>query len=112
MGRLFQNDPTPPPSFYHYPGGYGGRAASVAISGAPVERPVAKYYDISAKTEPGEPKPVVFGPSQMMDYELEFAAIIGKPLAMRHRLNAVDADEHIFGFVVLNDWSGERYSIQ
>lgn len=53
-----------------------------------------------------EPRAVVFGPSKAVDYEMEFAAIIGKPLPMRKRLNAVDADEHVFGFVILNDWSG------
>jgi fumarylacetoacetase len=55
-----------------------------------------------------EPKPVIFGASRAVDYELELAAIIGKPLPMRQRLNAVDADEHVFGFVILNDWSGEH----
>lgn len=51
--------------------------------------------------------PVIFAPSRAMDYELEFAAVVGKPVAMRQRLRAADADEHIFGFVLLNDWSGE-----
>lgn len=99
-------DSTPPPSFFHYPGGYGGRAGSVVVSGTPIERPWGKYYDPSAQAVPGQPRPIVYGPSQQMDYELEFAAIIGRPLAMTKRLKAVDADEHIFGFVILNDWSG------
>jgi len=51
----------------------------------------------------------VCGPSGALDYELEFAAIIGKPLPMRHRLTATDAAEHIFGFVLLNDWSGKQH---
>lgn len=68
---------------------------------------MGQYRDKSAPTAADEPKPVVFGASKAVDYELEFAAIIGKPLGMRQRLNAVDAAEHIFGFVVLNDWSGK-----
>ncbi len=50
--------------------------------------------------------PVVFGPSKEVDYELEFAAVVGKPLPMTQRLTASEADGHIFGFLVLNDWSG------
>ena len=42
-----------------------------------------------------------------MDYELELAAVVGKPLARGKRLLATEADEHIFGFVLLNDWSGK-----
>lgn len=80
------------------------------VSGTDVERPLGQYRDKSAPTAANEPKPVVYGPSKAVDYELEFAAIIGKPLAMGKRLNAVDADEHIFGFVILNDWSGESPS--
>ncbi len=74
------------------------------MSGIDIERPQGQYLDKSAATNP---KPVIYGPSRAVDYELEFAAIVGKPLLMRQRLNAVDADDHIFGFVVLNDWSGK-----
>lgn len=105
-GRIIVNDERPPPAFFNFPIAYQGRASSVIVSGTDVERPIGQYRDNSAQTAANEPKPVVFGPSQAVDYELEFAAIIGKPLPMRQRLNAVDADEHIFGFVILNDWSG------
>ncbi|KAK4119836.1 hypothetical protein N657DRAFT_674657 [Parathielavia appendiculata] len=101
-GRIIINDERPPPAFFNFPIAYQGRASSVVVSGTDIERPMGQYRD---KTAAGEPKPVVFGPSRAVDYELEFAAIIGKPLPMRQRLNAVDADEHIFGFVILNDWS-------
>ncbi|KAK4149410.1 hypothetical protein C8A00DRAFT_18895 [Chaetomidium leptoderma] len=104
-GRIIINDARPPPAFFNLPIAYQGRASSVMVSGTDVERPVGQYRDKSAPTTGDELKPVVFGPSKAVDYELEFAAIIGKPLAMRQRLNAVDADEHIFGFVILNDWS-------
>ncbi|KAI9149640.1 Fumarylacetoacetase [Paramyrothecium foliicola] len=45
-----------------------------------------------------------------MDYEVELAAVIGKPLPKHQKLTASDADEHIFGFLVLNDWSGKHES--
>ena len=103
-GRIIINDERPPPAFFNFPIAYQGRASSVIVSGTDVERPLGQYVDKSATTNP---KPVVYGPSRAVDYELEFAAIVGKPLPMRQRLNAIDADEHIFGFVVLNDWSGK-----
>ena len=42
-----------------------------------------------------------------MDYELEIGVVIGKPVPLHQRLNAKDADEHVFGLVLLNDWSGK-----
>jgi fumarylacetoacetase len=110
-GRIIINDERPPPAFFNFPIAYQGRASSVIVSGTDVERPMGQYRDKAAPTTADEPKPVVFGPSRAVDYELEFAAIIGKPLPMRQRLNAVDAGEHIFGFVVLNDWSGKYTSL-
>ncbi|KAJ4506707.1 hypothetical protein HRR86_007536 [Exophiala dermatitidis] len=99
-GRIMIDDERPPPAFFNLPIVYQGRASSVVVSGTPIERPMGQFRD---KTTAGTP--VIFGASRQMDYELEFAAIVGKPLPMRQRLKASDADEHIFGFVVLNDWS-------
>jgi hypothetical protein len=67
---------------------------------------MGQYRDRSTESTRDEPK-IVFGESKSVDYELEFAAIIGKPLARNKRLRATHADEHIFGFVILNDWSGK-----
>ena len=50
---------------------------------------------------------MIFGPSERVDYEVELAAVIGRPLPMRQRLRPADAEEHIFGYVLMNDWSGE-----
>ncbi|KAK1833043.1 hypothetical protein QBC39DRAFT_381083 [Podospora conica] len=91
-----------PPAFYHYPVGYQGRASSLVVSGTDVERPLGQYRVRGASTPENE---VVYAPTAALDYELEFAAVIGKPLPMRQRVTAVDAAEHIFGFVLLNDWS-------
>lgn len=96
-----------PPSFYKFPMCYQGRASSVVVSGTPIERPVGHFWDNSERHASAKDRPVVFGPSRKLDYEVEVAAIVGKPLPMGARLNATDADDHIFGFVLMNDWSGE-----
>lgn len=50
---------------------------------------------------------VVFEPSRAVDFELEVACVIGKGSEMGRPVRIEDADEHIFGLVLLNDWSGE-----
>lgn len=89
-----------PPASVHYPIGYGGRASSVRVSGTPVVRPYGVYQQ-----DGGEG--VTFGPSQGLDFELEMAAVIGKPSKFGERVAVKDADDHIFGLVLLNDWSCE-----
>ncbi|CAI4214083.1 unnamed protein product [Parascedosporium putredinis] len=84
-------------------GDFIGRASSVVVSGTDIERPIGQYRD---KSKDGA---IVDGASKAVDYEMEFAAIVGKPLAMNQRVLATDADEHIFGFVILNDWSEFRH---
>ena len=90
-----------PPGFPHFPLGYGGRSSSIVVSGNPVKRPLGQYR---SKTEKGK---VVFGPCQDLDYELELGCIIGKSAKMGEIVTAAQADDHIFGVVLLNDWSGE-----
>ena len=94
-----------PPAFFHMPIGYAGRCSSLDISGTPVERPLGQYWG----GKPGE-SDVVFGPCKKMDYELELGCIIGKPLARRQKVLASNADDHVFGYVLVNDWSGESPS--
>ncbi|KAM0346677.1 hypothetical protein ACHAPU_005390 [Fusarium lateritium] len=95
------NNPKPPPGFFHFPVGYQGRTSSIVVSGTDIERPCGQYRK---STSGGEPS-IVYGASEKVDYEVELAAVIGKPLPMKQRLDAKDAEEHIFGFVILNDWS-------
>ncbi|PPJ57778.1 hypothetical protein CBER1_00251 [Cercospora berteroae] len=89
-----------PPAFYHFPTGYAGRCSSIDVSGTPVERPLGQHRS-------GKPmqSDVVFGPCERMDYELELGAIIGKPLPRNQRITAKQAEKHIFGYVLINDWS-------
>ncbi|KAL2860753.1 fumarylacetoacetate hydrolase family protein [Aspergillus lucknowensis] len=100
-GRAILNDPSPPPGFFHFPIGYGGRASTVAVSGTPIIRPNGHFYDRTSPT----PKTVIYGPSRALDYEMELGAVIGRPLEREKCVKAKDAEEHIFGFVILNDWS-------
>jgi fumarylacetoacetase len=88
-----------PPAFYNFPVGYAGRCSSLDISGTPVERPMGQHW----VGKPGSE--VKFGPSQRMDFELELACVIGKPLARRERVLASKAKDHIFGYCLINDWS-------
>ncbi|KAH8664054.1 fumarylacetoacetase [Xylariales sp. PMI_506] len=85
-----------PPAFLHYPIGYTGTSSTVVVSGTPIQRPNGVY-------RVGET--VAYGASRAMDYELEFAAIVGKPSAAGESVKLADADDHIFGLVLLNDWS-------
>lgn len=89
-----------PPAFFHMPIGYAGRCSSIDVSGTPVERPLGLHWS-------GKPmqSDIVFGPSEKMDYELEVGCIIGQPLARNDRVMASQAEKHIFGYVLINDWS-------
>lgn len=86
-----------PPGFRHFPIGYGGRASSIVPSGESIPRPLGQFRS---------PEGVCFGPSKAVDFELEVACVIGKPSAMGTPVPADEAEDHIFGFVLLNDWSG------
>lgn len=96
-----------PPGFLHFPIGYGGRASSIVVSGTPIDRPVGQFRDPD-----GDGERVVCEPSRAVDYELEVAAVIGKPVERGQRVRAADADNHIFGLVMLNDWSGKSSPYQ
>lgn len=95
-----------PEGFRHFPLDYSGRSSSIVTSGTPIQRPLGQYR---SQTEPGVVK---FGPCQQLDYELELGCIIGKPVKMGEIATATDADEHIFGVVLLDNWSGNAYEPQ
>ncbi|KAJ5649305.1 uncharacterized protein N7484_003028 [Penicillium longicatenatum] len=101
-GRAILNDESPPPGFFNFPIGYNGRASTIVVSGTPVVRPNGHFFD---KTAAAEKKPIIYGPSRAMDWELEIGVVVGQGVPHLQGLNAKDADENIFGFVILNDWS-------
>lgn len=86
-----------PPGFLKFPIGYTSRTSSIVVSGTAIRRPSGQFR---------VGNDVVYGSTKELDYELEVACIIGKPTAMGETVSLDDAEEHIFGMVLLNDWSG------
>ena len=86
------------PNWLHIPVGYHGRSSSVIPSGQNVHRP-------KGQTKPNEGQGPVFGPSKMIDFELEMAFVTfdGKPLG--DSITTAEAEDYIFGMVLFNDWS-------
>lgn len=85
------------PNWLHLPVGYHGRASSVVVSGTPVPRP-------SGQQKPDDGPPV-FGPSKLLDIELELGFFVGPGNRLGEPIPVAEADRHIFGFVLVNDWS-------
>ena len=98
VGAMFRPDNPLMPNWKHLPVAYHGRASSIVVSGHGVHRPSGQTLAA------GEEKPS-FGPSKMLDYELETAFIVGVPNAIGSPVAVDDAENHIFGMVLLNDWS-------
>ena len=89
------------PNYTHLPVGYHGRASSVVVSGTPIRRPHGQIIeDPTAKI----PKPI-FSPSQRLDFELELGAFLCKANKMGEPVSIKEAEENIFGLVLMNDWS-------
>lgn len=86
------------PNWLHLPVGYHGRASSIVVSGTGFHRPKGQ------RKGPNDPEPV-FGPSTQLDMELEVGFIIGKQTQMGQSISTKEAEDHIFGFVLFNDWS-------
>jgi len=86
------------PNWLHLPVGYHGRASSVVVSGTPVRRPLGQ------SKPPDAPTPV-FGPSSQLDFELEVGFVIGPGNPLGQPIPASRALEHVFGMVLVNDWS-------
>jgi fumarylacetoacetase len=98
VGSMFRPDNPLLPNYKWIPIGYHGRASSVVASGTPVQRP-------NGQSKPADAKTPRFGPSRMLDYELEVGAWIagGNPLGETIPLS--EAESHLFGVSLLNDWS-------
>jgi fumarylacetoacetase len=98
-GRIFRPGSDPlPPNWRHMPIGYPGRSGTVAPGGAPVRRP-------RGQSRPDRDAPPVFGPSAKLDVELELGFVVGTPSAIGEPVPVERAAEHVFGVVLLNDWS-------
>jgi len=86
------------PNWLHLPVGYHGRASSIIPSGVPIHRP-------SGQTLPNDATTPVFGPSKMLDFELEMGFVIGKDTQMGETISTDKAEDYIFGLMLFNDWS-------
>nr|CAD7424287.1 unnamed protein product [Timema monikensis] len=87
------------PNWKHIPVGYHGRASSVVVSGTPIRRP-------NGQTCPVDGEAPVFGPCRLMDFELEVAFFVGgPPTTLGKPVPIQEAQDRIFGMVLMNDWS-------
>jgi len=99
VGKMFR-DPENAllPNWLHIPVGYHGRSSTIIPSGIPIHRPMGQTLPA------GETSPV-FGPSRLIDFELETAFITTDVNIMGENIPIHEAEEYIFGMVLLNDWS-------
>ena len=99
VGKMFR-DPENAllPNWLHIPVGYHGRSSSIIPSGIPVHRPMGQTLP-NGETTP------VFGPSRMVDFELETAFITTDANIMGENIPISEAEDYIFGMVLMNDWS-------
>jgi fumarylacetoacetase len=86
------------PNWLHLPVAYHGRASSVVVSGTNIRRPMGQI-------KPGDATRPVFAPTRTLDFELEMAMFVGPGNEQGQSIAIADAPEHIFGMVLLNDWS-------
>jgi hypothetical protein len=94
------------PNWLHLPVGYHGRSSSVVISGTSVARPSGQL----AVDKDDHSKGSTFGPSRLLDFELEMAFFVGGPTNnLGKPLSIAEAEERIFGVVLMNDWSGRFF---
>ena len=86
------------PNWLHLPIAYHGRASSIILNGGNVVRPKGQTKLPSAENPS-------FGDSKRMDFELEMGLFIGTGNSLGERISVKDAEEHIFGMALVNDWS-------
>ena len=98
VGRLFRPDNPLLPKYKWVPIGYHGRASSIGVSGQAFARPIGQTLPPGAETP-------VFGPSKRIDYELEVGIFIGTGNDLGTAIPIAEAEAHVFGLCLLNDWS-------
>ncbi len=99
VGTMFRGpDNALQENWLHLPVGYHGRTSSVVVSGTDVRRP-------KGQTKADDAESPSYGPSRLMDFELEMGFFVGPGNALGEPIPIEEAAEHIFGMVLLNDWS-------
>ena len=99
LGKLFRPGSDPLlPNWRRLPVGYHGRAGTIVVSGTPIRRP-------HGQSKPPNADEPVFGASRRLDIELELGWVIGTPSVLGEPVPVDRAPEHVFGVVLVNDWS-------
>lgn len=98
VGKLFRPDNPLLPNYKWVPIGYHGRASTIGISGQHFHRPLGQTRG-ATESEPA------LGPSKRLDYELEVGIFVGGGNEQGAPISAKDAERHVFGLCLLNDWS-------
>ncbi len=98
VGSMFRPDNALLPNYKYVPIGYHGRASSMVPSDTPVKRPVGQ------RKGPNDAEPSV-GPSRSLDYECEVGVFVGSGNALGDTIPLGDAEQHMFGLCLVNDWS-------
>jgi fumarylacetoacetase len=98
VGNLFRTDKPLTPNYKWMPIAYHGRASSIVLSGTPVQRP-------SGQIMLGSSAAPVYAPTRMLDYELELGAFLGPGNPMGQPIPIANAEDHLLGVCLLNDWS-------
>ncbi len=99
VGTMFRGaENALPPNWLHIPIGYNGRSSTVVVSGTGIRRPWGQLKSPDADAP-------VYHPSRRLDIELEIGAVVGLSSALGEQVSVTEADEMIFGYVLLNDWS-------
>ncbi|MGQ0652284.1 MAG: fumarylacetoacetase [Betaproteobacteria bacterium] len=98
IGRLLRPDNPLLPNYKWVPIGYHGRASSIVVSGTPVLRP-------HGQAKPPDAPAPAFGPSRRLDYEVELGFVAGPGNRLGRPIPIARALDHVFGVVLLNDWS-------
>lgn len=98
MGAILRGSESLPANWLHIPIGYNGRASSVVVSGTDIHRPWGQIKKPDAEVPS-------FAPTNRLDVELELGAIVGKGTDLGQPITVSEADDMIFGYVLLNDWS-------
>jgi fumarylacetoacetase len=98
IGKLLRPDNPLLPNYKWIPIAYHGRSSSVVVSGTPVVRPMGQV-------KPPMSEAPVFGPSARLDYEVELGFVVGPGNRLGSPIAIDDAENHLFGVVLLNDWS-------
>ena len=99
VGTMFRDpDNALLPNWLHLPVGYHGRASSIVVSGTDIRRPKGQMI-------PANSQQPVYGPCKLFDFELEMGFVVGKNNPLGYPVSTGDAEDHIFGMVIFNDWS-------